>query len=117
MSRLEVRMPAQAQSVIEQIYSSMERRIDANPPGLCPVDMTLNFLSLCQAQTCGKCAPCRIGLDQLSQMIREVLDGEPDAEILDRIKTTAKVIVDSADCAIGIDAGQLVLNAPSTSGV
>ena len=111
MSRLEVRMPAQAQSVIEQIYSSMERRIDANPPGLCPVDMTLNFLSLCQAQTCGKCAPCRIGLDQLSQMIREVLDGEPDAEILDRIKTTAKVIVDSADCAIGIDAGQLVLNA------
>ena len=111
MSRLEVRMPAQAQSVIEQIYSSMARRIDANPPGLCPVDMTLNFLSLCQAQTCGKCAPCRIGLDQLSQMIREVLDGEPDAEILDRIKTTAKVIVDSADCAIGIDAGQLVLNA------
>ena len=81
MSRLEVRMPAQAQTVIEQIYSSMERRIEANPPGLCPVDMTLNFLGLCQAQTCGKCAPCRIGLDQLSQMIREVLDGEPDPDI------------------------------------
>ena len=43
MSRLEVKMPAQAQSVIEQIYSSMERRISANPPGLCPVDMTLNL--------------------------------------------------------------------------
>ena len=111
MSRLEVRMPAQAQAVIEQIYSSMERRIEANPPGLCPVDMTLNFLSLCQAQTCGKCAPCRIGLDQLSQMIREVLDGNPDPDILDRIKTTAQVVVDAADCAIGIDAGQLVLNA------
>ena len=75
MSRLEVRMPAQAQSVIEQIYSSMERRIEANPPGLCPVDMTLNFLSLCQAQTCGKCAPCRIGLDQLSLMIRQFEGG------------------------------------------
>ena len=46
MSRLEVKMPAQTQAVIEQIYSSMERRIEANPPGLCPVDMTLNFLSL-----------------------------------------------------------------------
>ncbi len=111
MSRLEVKMPAQAQAVIEQIYSSMERRIDANPPGLCPVDMTLNFLNLCQAQTCGKCVPCRIGLDQLSMMIREVLDGNPDPDILDRIKTTAQVVVDSADCAIGIDAGQLVLNA------
>ena len=104
-------MPAQTQAVIEQIYSSMERRIEANPPGLCPVDMTLNFLNLCQAQTCGKCVPCRIGLDQLSQMIREILDGQPDADILDRIKTTAQVVVDSADCAIGIDAGQLVLNA------
>ena len=111
MSRLEVKMPAQAQSVIEQIYSSMERRIAANPPGLCPVDMTLNFLNLCQAQTCGKCVPCRIGLDQLSQMIRQVLDGEPDEGILHRIETTAKVVVDAADCAIGIDAGQLVLNA------
>ena len=111
MSRLEVKMPEQAQVVIEQIYSSMERRIDANPPGLCPVDMTLNFLNLCQAQTCGKCVPCRIGLDQLSLMIREVLDGNPDEGILDRIKTTAQVVVDSADCAIGIDAGQLVLNA------
>ena len=111
MSRLEVKMPAQAQAVIEQIYSSMERRINANPPGLCPVDMTLNFLNLCQAQTCGKCVPCRVGLDQLSLMIREVLDGNPDPDILDRIKTTAQVVVDSADCAIGIDAGQLVLNA------
>ncbi|MBQ6719718.1 MAG: FAD-dependent oxidoreductase [Oscillospiraceae bacterium] len=111
MSRLEVKMPAQTQAVVEQIYSSMERRIDANPPGLCPVDMTLNFLNLCQAQTCGKCVPCRIGLDQLSLMIREVLDGNPDPDILDRIKTTAQVVVDSADCAIGIDAGQLVLNA------
>ena len=111
MSRLEVKMPAQAQAVIEQIYSSMERRIEANPPGLCPVDMTLNFLNLCQAQTCGKCVPCRIGLGQLSDMIRQVLDGEPDEDILHRIETTAKVVVDSADCAIGIDAGQLVLNA------
>ena len=111
MSRLEVKMPAQTQAVVEQIYSSMERRINANPPGLCPVDMTLNFLNLCQAQTCGKCVPCRIGLEQLSIMIREVLDGEPDPDILNRIRTTAQVVVDSADCAIGMDAGQLVLNA------
>ena len=111
MSRLEVKMPAQTQAVVEQIYSSMERRIKANPPGLCPVDMTLNFLNLCQAQTCGKCVPCRIGLDQLSKMIRQVLDGQPDPDILDRIRTTAQVVVDSADCAIGMDAGQLILNA------
>lgn len=75
MSRLEVKTPSQAQAVVEQLYRNMEGRIAASPPGLCPVDMALNFLNLCQAQTCGKCVPCRIGLSQISDMIREVLDG------------------------------------------
>lgn len=47
MSRLEVKMPGQAQAVVEQLYRNMERRIAASPPGLCPVDMALNFLNLC----------------------------------------------------------------------
>ena len=109
MSRLEVKMPGAAQAVVEQLYRNMERRIAASPPGLCPVDMALNFLNLCQAQTCGKCVPCRIGLAQLSNMIREVLEGEPEISILRRIENTAQVIVDTADCAIGIDAANLVL--------
>lgn len=109
MSRLEVKTPGQAQAVVEQLYRNMERRIAASPPGLCPVDMALNFLDLCRAQTCGKCVPCRIGLTQLSNMIREVLDGEPDIRIIERIESTAQVIVDTADCAIGIDAANLVL--------
>ena len=109
MSRLEVKLPGQAQAVVEQLYRNMERRIAASPPGLCPVDMALNFVTLCQAQTCGKCVPCRIGLTQIANMLREVLDGEPDISILRLIETTAQVIVETADCAIGIDAGQLVL--------
>ena len=109
MSRLEVKTPGQAQAVVEQLYRNMERRIAASPPGLCPVDMALNFLDLCRAQTCGKCVPCRVGLTQLSNMIREVLDGEPDLGILRRIEKTAQVIVDTADCAIGTDAASLVL--------
>ncbi len=139
MSRLEVKTPGQAQAIVEQLYRNMERRIAASPPGLCPVDMALNlaiveqlyrnmerriaasppglcpvdmalnFLRLCQAQTCGKCVPCRIGLTQLSRMIQEVLDGEPEIDILRRIETTAQVIVDTADCAIGIDAANLGL--------
>ena len=109
MSRLEVKIPGQAQAVVEQLYRNMERRIAASPPGLCPVDVAINFLDLCRAQTCGKCAPCRIGLTQLSGMMKSVLDGEPDEGILRRIETTAQVIVETADCAIGIDAAKLVL--------
>ena len=95
MSRLEVKTPSQAQAVVEQLYRNMEGRIAASPPGLCPVDMALNFLNLCQAQTCGKCVPCRIGLSQISDMIREVLDGEPDiggSKIPPRSSWTARIV-------------------------
>ncbi|MBR4702670.1 MAG: FAD-dependent oxidoreductase [Oscillospiraceae bacterium] len=109
MSRLEVRTPSQMQTVVEQIYRDMERRISGSPPGVCPVDEALNCLNLCRAQTCGKCAPCRVGLSQLADMLTQVLDGEPDEAILDRLERTARVIVATADCAIGIDAAQLVL--------
>ena len=109
MSRLEIKTPSKAQGVVEELYRNMERRIAASPPGLCPVDMALNFLNHCHAQSCGKCVPCRIGLSQLINMIREVLEGEPDLTILDRIEKTAQVIMDTADCAIGIDAAQMIL--------
>ena len=53
MSRLDVKTPSQAQTVVDQLYRNVERRIAASPPGLCPIDMALNFLNLCHAQTCG----------------------------------------------------------------
>ena len=109
MSRLDIKTPSQTQAVVDQLYLNMERRIASSPPGLCPIDMALNFLNLCHAQTCGKCVPCRIGLGQLSHMLQEVLDGQPGIRILHRIEETAQTIVDTADCAIGINAAQLVL--------
>ena len=110
MSRLLIRTPNQAQAVVDNLYGNMERRIAASPPGLCPVDMALNFLTLCHAQSCGKCTPCRIGLGQLSTLLRQVLDGEADMSTLNVIRDTAKAIVDSTDCAIGTNAAQLVLD-------
>ena len=109
MSRLQVKNPSQADAAVEQLYRNMEQRIAASPPGLCPVDLALNFLNLCRAQTCGKCVPCRIGLTQLANMLQEVLEGEPDPHILHHIEVTAEVIVNTADCAIGIDAANMVL--------
>ena len=75
MSRLEIASPKKAKIVMEGLYKDLERRIESSPPGLCPVDMARAFLELCHAQTCGKCVPCRIGLGQLNNFIREVLDG------------------------------------------
>ena len=109
MSRLSIRTKSEAQAVVEDLYHSVERRIASSPPGLCPVDMTLTFLNLCHAQSCGKCVPCRVGLGQLSALLRQVLDGTGTLETIDTIEATAQVILDTADCAIGVDAARQVL--------
>ena len=110
MSRLRIRTKSEAQELVDNMYAGMERRIAASPSGLCPIDITLSFLNLCHAQSCGKCTPCRIGLGQLSVLLKSVLDGNATMETLDLIRSTAKNIADSADCAIGFNAATLVLN-------
>ena len=108
VSRLEIMSPNRAQMVVEGLYRDVERRITASPPGLCPVDLSLAFLHLCHAQTCGKCVPCRVGLHQLKHMITNVLNGDADYEILDLIEETALSIMQTADCAIGSEAAKMV---------
>ena len=108
MSRLEIMSPTRARIVMEGLYKDLERRIESSPPGLCPVDMARAFLELCHAQTCGKCVPCRIGLGQLNQLIRDVLNGKATMDTLDLMEKTALSIMDSADCAIGYEAANMV---------
>ncbi|WP_324823756.1 NAD(P)-binding protein [Sinanaerobacter sp. ZZT-01] len=111
MSRLDIKTRDRAQTVVEGLYKDLERRIIASPPGLCPVDMASSFLKLCHAQTCGKCVPCRVGLGQLEHLLDDVLDlsEDTDLEIISLIERTAKTIRDSADCAIGTEAANMVL--------
>ena len=108
MSRLEIDLPKRAEVVMEGLYKDLERRIESSPPGLCPVDMARAFLELCHAQTCGKCVPCRIGLGQLNHFIKDVLEGKATMETLDVMEQTAKSIMESADCAIGYEAANMV---------
>ncbi|HEX2985681.1 MAG TPA: NAD(P)-binding protein [Caproiciproducens sp.] len=109
MSRLEIVTPNKAQTVVEGLYRDLERRIIASPPNLCPVDMAASFLKLCRAQTCGKCVPCRVGLAQLDNLLDDVLNHRATLDTIDLIEKTARVIVSSADCAIGYEAANMVL--------
>lgn len=109
MSRLTIATQNEAQTTIEGLYKDLERRIIASPPGLCPVDLSASFLKMCLAQSCGKCVPCRVGLEQLEKLLESVLDGEAELETIDLIETTAKSIYEAADCAVGYEAAKMVL--------
>ncbi|MBQ0078829.1 MAG: FAD-dependent oxidoreductase [Eubacterium sp.] len=111
MSRLDFKTKSRAQKTVDGLYMDLERRIIASPPGQCPVDMAESFLSLCHAQSCGKCVPCRLGIAQMLKILTEILDlnsniGLDKLELLER---TAKTVSTAADCAIGKEAGRMVL--------
>ena len=110
MSRLRITPCENSQRTVDDLYADMERRISAAPCGNCPVELTSAFLKLCLAQSCGKCVPCRIGLDRLAALLDQLLDGQGSQADLDTILRTAQSIVDSADCAIGFEAAQMVLD-------
>lgn len=79
------------------------------PTGLCPVEVASAYTKLCHSQSCGKCAPCRIGLGQLANMLDMVRKGDATEETLDLIEHAARDIKNSADCAIGYQAAAEVL--------
>ena len=85
------------------------KRVKANPPGVCPIAVQLAFLQSARSQTCGKCVPCRDGLEQVENMMRQILDGKADMETFDNMVELARMIQDTADCAIGYEAANIVL--------
>lgn len=110
MSLERIVRPTEADKIMKTLYGDLSRRLEGSPTGNCPVEMTSAFLKLCLAQSCGKCVPCRVGLDKLSAIIDRILEGEGRMSDLDLIEITARAIVDSADCAIGYEGAQLVLD-------
>ncbi len=109
MSRLSISMPDKAQAIVDNMYANMQRRIEVAPQGNCPVELTDAFLRMCLAQSCGKCVPCRIGLSQLSALMEKIMEGNGTEQDLIVLNKSAQAIADSADCAIGWEAAQTVL--------
>jgi len=107
---------SEASVKIAELYGDLVRRAGSSPFGSCPVDLTAAFVRMCLAQSCGKCVPCRVGLDRLLTLLDRILDGEGTADDLDLVRTCAQSVFDSADCAIGFEAARMVLNGLSAFG-
>ncbi|WP_028264341.1 NAD(P)-binding protein [Atopobium fossor] len=111
MARLHVMVQNEAQTVMESLHDAIERRLSASSQSPCPVEFTKAFVQMCATQSCGKCTPCRVGLVQLQELMEAVLDGTAEPYMLDLIERTARTIYESADCAIGYEAGDMALKA------
>ena len=109
MSRMYVLERSEAQAVMDEMHQALERRLECSSLEPCPVEFTRAVVSMCATQSCGKCTPCRVGLKVLEGLLDDVLEGRADEGTLRLIESTASTIYNSADCAIGYEAGEMAL--------
>ena len=76
----------------------------------CMVDIAKFFLEFTVDESCGKCAPCRIGTKRLLEMLTKVTDGKATLEDLDKIEELCYSIKNAALCGLGQTAPNPVLS-------
>jgi len=76
----------------------------------CMVDVARYFLNFLSDESCGKCVPCRAGIDQMVKILNRICagKGQPgDIELLEEICETTR---DASLCALGQTAPNPVLS-------
>ena len=69
MGRLTVEVAARADARTGEFVEAFARRVEAMPPGQCPVGLMLGQLQASAAQTCGKCTPCAQGMPKIEALL------------------------------------------------
>ena len=67
----------------------------------CMVSVAKFYLQFTVDESCGKCAPCRIGNKRLEEILDKITKGKGTMEDLDYLKNLCKVIKDTALCGLG----------------
>jgi NADH:ubiquinone oxidoreductase subunit F (NADH-binding)/(2Fe-2S) ferredoxin len=67
----------------------------------CMVSVAKFYLEFTVEESCGKCAPCRIGNKRLQEILEKITQGQGKMEDLDNLKNLSQVIKDTALCGLG----------------
>ncbi|MFZ0282713.1 MAG: NADH-quinone oxidoreductase subunit NuoF [Bacteroidales bacterium] len=67
----------------------------------CMVSVARFFLEFTVEESCGKCAPCRIGNKRLHELLTQICDGKGTSPDLDRLRNMSLVIKDTSLCGLG----------------
>lgn len=76
----------------------------------CMVDIAKFFLEFTVDESCGKCAPCRIGTKRMYEILDKITRGEGTLEDIDRLETLCNNVKQSALCGLGQTAPNPILS-------
>ena len=67
----------------------------------CMVDIARYFLAFTEAESCGKCAPCRAGTRQMRAILDDIVAGRGKPEDLDTLERLAQSVKAGSLCGLG----------------
>ncbi|MFA4915846.1 MAG: NADH-ubiquinone oxidoreductase-F iron-sulfur binding region domain-containing protein [Syntrophales bacterium] len=67
----------------------------------CMVDLARFFLTFTQDESCGKCAPCRLGTLQMLKILTRITRGEGREGDIERLQKIGEAVKKSALCGLG----------------
>ena len=76
----------------------------------CMVDVARFFLSFVQAESCGKCTPCRLGTKQMLDTLVRITEGKGEPEDIDSLLELGEAVKAGSLCALGGTAPNPVLS-------
>lgn len=76
----------------------------------CMVDVARYFLEFSLEESCGQCAPCRVGTEQMLTILNDICQGKGRAGDIDLLVEMGEVIIDGSICGLGQSAPNPVLS-------
>ncbi len=76
----------------------------------CMVDVARYFLNFLQDESCGKCVPCRLGIDRMLEILTDFSEGRGREDQLDVLEDLAWTVSVGSLCALGKTAPNPVLS-------
>lgn len=67
----------------------------------CMVSVAKFYLDFIVEESCGRCAPCRIGNKRLYETLEQICNGKGTAEDLEKLNNLSNVIKDTSLCGLG----------------
>jgi NADH:ubiquinone oxidoreductase subunit F (NADH-binding) len=76
----------------------------------CMVDVAKYFVAFLQDESCGKCVPCRLGLERMLEILTDITEGRGRPEQLDLLQDLGETMAETSLCALGKTAANPVLS-------
>jgi len=76
----------------------------------CMVDVARFFMDFCTDESCGKCAPCRVGTTKMLEILNRACEGKGKTDDIQTLENWAAIIQDTALCGLGQTAPNPVLS-------